>query len=609
MADQECPLYSLPDDMLARIFALLSPEDVTALGTVSQRIRNVASFPEVLHYVSFHFTHRPQLLAEFLHTATPAAIVVLDLNNCIQIDAVTMSEGLRLCVNLTDLRCINTKILPGTLLALTANELSKLTRLEWALFSEQRTHAENLLEQLKNGEVTFALERLQHMHIEVDPNMAVADLLVYVLQRCPVIRSVHLHEQNPIRILSVLSHLMLDSYLEHNTWKIFSFTMSLVASTGNMNFLTAEEPLPAEGDIKAACLDDIARYGNLSVAKTPHYSYIRSCAKLSNFGPLPTTDSLTQLLLIVELPISTARIIEMANRDLRELRALTLANAMDAGDRLNPAKAALGHFISACSGLRELNLASFHVSKIDCCELLSQAVIPHLHSLSLPACALSKDTRLPQLVNASFRLRVLDVRGLKLQAPLICTACGEGSTCTSECLSSLRELCPLERLTLCGLLSVDSLDFLINCSITELRLRDLGYWCMRNVPMLSPLQHLCPQLHSLTLHGDGLPEDLLFLHHLQPAKCLRRLCVSVPRVSRKQQVDLLPFLQGLFPNANTLHVHALTPGDPGFRFIWTRLPNDDCGLVLPSDNLELCTMCDYTGLQKPFLGQYKYAHL
>ncbi|KAH7968290.1 hypothetical protein HPB52_007608 [Rhipicephalus sanguineus] len=347
----------------------------------------------------------------------------------------------------------------------------------------------------------------------------------------------------------------------------------------------------------------------MSVAKMPNNSFVRSCAKLSNFWPLPTTEGLNQLLLLVELPLSAARLIEMANQDLRELRALTLANAIDAGDRLNTAKAALGQFMSACSGLRELNLASFHIGKIDCCELLSQAVIPHLRSLSLPACALSKDTRLPQLVNASFRLRVLDVRGLKLQAPLICAACGEGSTCTSECLSSLNELCPLERLTLCDLQSVDSLDFLMNCSITELRMRDLGYWCMRNVPMMSPLQTLCPQLHSLTLHGERLPEDLLFLNHLQPAERLRRLCISVPRVSREQQVNLLQFLQRLFPNANTLHVHALTPGEPRFNFIWTRLPNEDCALLLPSDNLELCTMCDYTGLQKPFLGQYRYAHL
>ncbi|KAL1439583.1 hypothetical protein MTO96_010112 [Rhipicephalus appendiculatus] len=609
MADQQCSLYSLSDDTLARIFTLLSPVEVTALGAVSRRIRNVASFPEVLHYTSFHFTHHPQVFVKFLRTATPAAIVDLDINNCIQMDAVTTAECLRLCVNLTALRCINTKILPGTLLALTANELNKLTCLEWSLFSEQRTHAENLLEQLKIGEVTFALERLQHMHIEVDPNMAIADLLAYVLQRCPVIHSVHLHEQNPIRILSVVSRLVLDSYIEHNTWKVFSFTMSLVASTSNMNFNTADEPLPAEGDVKAACLEDIARYGNVSVVKTPNNSYIRSCAKLSNFRPLPTIEGLAQLLLVVELPLSTARIIEMTFRDLRALRALTLANAVDAGDRLNPAKAALGQYISACSGLRELNLSSFHVGQIDCCEVLSLAVIPHLRSLSLPACALSKDTRLPQLENASFRLRVLDVRGLKSQAPPICTACGEGSTCTSECLSSLKKLCPLERLTLCDLQSVDSLDFLIDCSITELRMRDLGYWCMRNVPMMSPLQKLCPQLHSLTLHGEGLPEDLLFLHHLQPAERLRRLCISVPRVSREQQVDLLQFLQRLFPNANTLHVHALTPGEPGFRFIWTRLPNDDSALVLPSDNLELCTMCDYTGLQKPFLGQYRYAHL
>ncbi|KAH7968291.1 hypothetical protein HPB52_007609 [Rhipicephalus sanguineus] len=193
MADLQSPLYRLQDDTLARIFSHLSPVEVTALGAVSRRVRRVASFPEVLHYTSFHFTHHPQLFVKFLRTATASAIVDLDLNNCIQMDAVNTAECLRSCVNLTALRCINTKILPGALLALTANELSKLTCLEWSLYSEHRTHAQELLEQLKTGEVTFALERLQRMYIEVDSNKAIADLLVYVLQRCPYLESVQLY--------------------------------------------------------------------------------------------------------------------------------------------------------------------------------------------------------------------------------------------------------------------------------------------------------------------------------------------------------------------------------------------------------------------------------
>ncbi|KAL1432331.1 hypothetical protein MTO96_013648 [Rhipicephalus appendiculatus] len=89
---------------------------------------------------------------------------------------------------------------------------------------------------------------------------------------------------------------------------------------------------------------------------------------------------------------------------------------------------------------------------------------------------------------------------------------------------------------------------------------------------------------------------------------MRRACISFHKV-RDQRVSLLEWLQRLFPKANTLHVHMLGKGRHRFDQIWTRLPNDDSALVLPNDNRELCNICDYTGLQKPFAGQYKYANL
>ncbi|XP_065289210.1 uncharacterized protein [Dermacentor albipictus] len=608
--DQKCTLLGLPDQVLAGVFTYLSPADLIVLEAVCRRLQRVARTPDVLHFTSFHFTHPPELFAEFVDAVRAWAIVELDINNCVQLDAVVIGDGLRLCVNLTTLRCINAKVLPSTLLALAANELSKLTCLEWSLYRDRRAHTKLLLNHLKRNEVTLGLQSLQRMYVEVAPKKALTDFLVYVLKRCPSIVSVHLHEQNRKRQWTRLLRLTLETYVKRKNWKVFTYTTDRVRSTRRIKLSAQDEPPPVANNLIKACRADVIRYGNVSVIQKPRSS-VRSCAKLDSCT-IPTTEGLTQLLLCLEHPLSWARLREMATRNgnLCELRALTLVTALGPRAKIIPAEVTLGQFVSACSGLRELNLASFHVGEFDCCEALSQAVVPHLRSLSLPACALSTSTRLPQLVSASFRLSELDVRGHTSHKSGVCTACGDNSTCTSECLYSLHALCPLERLTLCDLRNVDTLDFLLDCSVAELRLGDLGPWCLRNLPSLSPLQELCSHLRCLTLHSVRLPDDLRFLNQLQPAPSLRRLCVAVRKVSVDQRAGLLDFLQRTFPNAHTLHVHSLARDGPHFELVWTRLPNEDVRTeVLPTDKMQLCRTCDYTGLQKPFLGQSKYAHL
>ncbi|KAH7982532.1 hypothetical protein HPB52_005475 [Rhipicephalus sanguineus] len=608
MADQECTFLALPDDILAHIFTFLSPMEVMALSAVSQRIRRVVCFPEVLRYTSFHFTHPPGLFASFVDAVRACAIVELDLNNCVQLDAAIVEHCLRFCVNLKTLRCINTKILPEILLALTANELNNLTCLEWSLLSKGFSHTEAVLQQLKQRKLTMGLQHLTRMYVDVHADIIMGHLLVYVLQHCPEITSVHVHEQDTIISCPGLSHLVMDAYARHENWKVFTYTTECAASTHQMDFCMPRPPSPMTGTIIERCRTDVVRYGNVSVSKEPP---LRSCAELNDSCIIPTSEGVTQLLLCLETPLSWTLLHEMATRKsnhLRDLRALTLATALwpDHAPReaITAADVTLGEFMAACSGLRELNLASFHVDEFDCCEVLSRAVIPHLRSLSLPACALSRKTSIPQLANASFRLRVLDVRGQRPFSEHVCVRCVRIPTCTSECLSSLHELCPLERLTLCELPHVGRLDFLMKCSVADLRIRNTG-------PMkdLSPLLRLCPKLRSLTLHGKHMLETVFqFLNDLQPTQSMRRVCISLHKM-RDQRVNLLPLLQRLFPNANTLHVHTQWKGKSRFNQIWTRLPNDDCASVLPDDILELCNICDYTGLQKPFLGQYKYYNL
>ncbi|KAL1432330.1 hypothetical protein MTO96_013647 [Rhipicephalus appendiculatus] len=95
MAHQECTLLALPDDILAHVFTLLTPMELMSLLAVSERIRRVVCFPEVLRYTSFHFTHPPGLFASFVDAVRACAIVELDLNNCLQLGSATIEHCLR----------------------------------------------------------------------------------------------------------------------------------------------------------------------------------------------------------------------------------------------------------------------------------------------------------------------------------------------------------------------------------------------------------------------------------------------------------------------------------------------------------------------------------
>ncbi|KAH8028692.1 hypothetical protein HPB51_018116 [Rhipicephalus microplus] len=159
-------------------------------------------------------------------------------------------------------------------------------------------------------------------------------------------------------------------------------------------------------------------------------------------------------------------------------------------------QASLCNFLRSCVNLVELNLSAFHFGKdFKWSSMLANGGLDHIRSLALSACALCHPHHLSLLGRASFKLRELDVRFFPQIAPN-CTICLLDTTCDDDALAPLRYLDSLERLTLCELYRVRNLRFLSGCaSIRELRLRNLGVWCVGGDENVEPLVSIWPQLH------------------------------------------------------------------------------------------------------------------
>uniref|UniRef100_A0A023G905 Putative secreted protein n=1 Tax=Amblyomma triste TaxID=251400 RepID=A0A023G905_AMBTT len=593
--------------MLAHIFGFLDTADLMVVEYVARRVRRVARSRCVMRFTRVHFTQPPDVVTAFINGARACAISELNLNNCVQLTSSAVKTCLISCINLTTLRCVNTRLLPSALLDVTATRVRNLTRLDWSLPDAPhcRRHARELLQRLRSDGTDLGLGFLQYMYVEVVAVAANSNLLRYVLKKCPSLVSVHFHERGAGNPRSRLTRVLLRAYVKRMQWNVLTCTNERVSDVRSITLPSTFQWF-GESDVVEVLKADLSVYGNMTARKRPQS--VRNCVTFVHPFLAQKTDGLSQLLVCIEDMGSAAHLLDMAAADesLQGLRALTLLTSRKPSgeERLAAYQTKLSSFFESFRALQELNLASFHFETFfDCCEMLAAASLHKLHCLSLPACAMRHPSQLQRLAYAPFTLRELDIRG---EERLTCACAIHARSlrlATSRIvLLSMVLLSPLERLTLCDLPNVASLNFLLGCQVREMRLCNLGHWSMRNRLSLSSLRHVCAELRGLKLESRVLPQDLRFLHDLQPAPQLRRLCISTPFVQHDQRAGLLAFLRRLFPAAHTLHVHTLTSSD-AFQLIWTRLEgarNDfHRKKVLWTDHRELCTTCDYTGLAKP----------
>ncbi|KAK8769898.1 hypothetical protein V5799_013637 [Amblyomma americanum] len=573
---------------------------------VSRRVRRVARSRWLMRFTRVHFTHPPDVVAAFLHGARASAISELDLNNCVQLSCAAIKACIGACVNLTSLKCVNTRLYPSALLDVTRTQVRHLTRLDWSLPNAPRCrrHARELLQRLRSDGGDLGLGFLQYMYVEAVAVAANTNLLRYVLKKCPSLASVHFHERDGGK--SSLASFLLRAYVRRAQWNALTYTQERVPDVRSMTIPLGFQWF-VEIDIVKALQADVNLYGNMTARKRPQS--VRSCVTFVHPFIVQNTQGLSQLLISIDDMWVTAHLLDMAETDgnLHELRALTLRtfHGPSGWQRNTPDLYAtqLSGFLQAFRALQELNLVSFHFETFfDCSVILANAGMKGLRSLSLPACAIRHDEQLKRLSRAPFTLRELDIRGRRAAGKRVCAQCDDASTCTSDCLESMLLLSPLERLTLCDLPNVSSLNFLLRCKVDEMRLCNLGLWSMRNRMSFWAIKQVCAEVRSLKLESHDLPEDLRFLNDLVPAPHLRRLCITTSAVQRQLRATLLTFVRGLFPALHTLHVHTLSPSD-AFQLIWTRLPGARNGIykkrVLSTDQRQLCATCDYTGLAKP----------
>ncbi|KAK8765798.1 hypothetical protein V5799_031593, partial [Amblyomma americanum] len=479
-------LLSLPREMIIHILGFLGPVDLMAIERTSRELSRLARVPNVLRTTKFLPNYSADSLQVYLEESRAVQISELDLNGFLAANTITLERCVQSCVNLTTLRCANTRLLPTAMIRLLRDRLRYLQFLEWSILgnAEYQKDVDSFCwEPPNDGRPPVIPETLRGMYVEVSSSRRNNLFLCSFLKRCSGLRNLHFHEIRYWREVATAAYSVLQSYHDGTAGKFETFTFTADAAdvacepertTPDDEWSLLHTPESLLGVLKASL--------NMSPSVVVRQNLMPSanCVVLDSCTAHLVPSDFSNLFILIKYDAFAA--LEAASHYQWHLntRALTLkvcppetmarkysASATDA--------TSFYRFFAGCQKLTELNLAAFHFEvNFDCCSVMVDAGLIFLRALTLPSCALRCPGRLEQLARASFRLEELDVRAAHTARPVSCVFCSDSSTCTEEVFGALRLICPLRRLTLCDLPHVRGLQFLTGCLIRELRLRNLG---------------------------------------------------------------------------------------------------------------------------------------
>lgn len=555
------------------IFRYLNPHDLLAVEGASPQLARLARNAYVLHNVSFLPHYSSSFFREYIDKHRAALISQLDVSGCSSASSKTLEGCIELCVRLTILRCINTRLLPTTLIRLLRTRLRYLKSLEWSLLGDKHV-SEDVRRFLQEPAVVDAHnilpDTLCSMYVEEISCGRNTRLLCVMLERGSCLRTLHFHERLLHKRNTRAAHDVLLSYYTgtRGNFTMFTYTndSALPAREANISALYNAQ----HADSKLASLFGVfyaCRKVSSSVIVCQKPSLAGNCLILDGVNPVRLSAQFSQIAVIVHGdPLATLKSAACQN-PYRHVHALVLesrplSRQVRSRHQRTANAASFFAFLRAFPFLTELNLASFHFeSNVDCCSVLADVGLDCLKALALPSCALCWNGRLEHLVRARFRLDELDVRAPPRRWRTLCAVCAAEVTCTAEILQPLRKLCPLRRLTLCHLSHVNSVVFLKGCVVQELRLQNLGSNAYERQESRTAVKEVMQEVRSLKLGSTTQTLDLCFLDARPvPAPNLRRLCVMLREMTLNKAKDLLNRLCNNYPTAEYIHVHICRPG-------------------------------------------------
>ncbi|KAL1424429.1 hypothetical protein MTO96_020216 [Rhipicephalus appendiculatus] len=453
---------------------------------------------------------------EALTIIDPLQVHDLDLTNCVIAAQDGLCEYVALCSNLQSLKCVACPILVSKLLWLLEGRLPQLEKLAFSLslpHSEINKEIGSVLESLRQVPRKTA-SNLRTVYVEMwgDENGRAPPVAARPLSQCDRSSRAPRKRRRP----------------------------TLFAADGKD---LADEPFPTTLFNKHALV-----CANVSVCDE-----VYNCVWLRDLVLDPThREPFAQLVVVFDKTDDLAHRIAEAARghDWTDVCCLTIVLAAQQPFVLRPMA-------------EGLNITSFHFGvDIDVTRLLCDAGLVSLRALSTPPCGLSHRHAVRRLADACPQLVELDVRVEQCGTQLGCTVCqqlelrlDDGDMIALQKHDPPRSRRRLNRLTLSGVLRLQSLLFLAHCKVDELRLVDCT-----DVSVFLDIGELLAQnerLFSLLLRNTALPFGTSnFLDNMTRATRLQYLCLltDVPVPEDIAEAHVKHLADGL-PQLICVHVH------------------------------------------------------
>ncbi|KAK8785349.1 hypothetical protein V5799_008286, partial [Amblyomma americanum] len=202
------------------------------------------------------------------------------------------------------------------------------------------------------------------------------------------------------------------------------------------------------------------------------------------------------------------------------------------------------YFLKSCvPNITELNLASFHFDQGSDGSEIVGSTLPHLRALALAPCGVNHADSLSFLARGCMDLEELDVRAERdSNGDCPCVFCRVPLRFSKACFKELHERTKLRRLSLDDTAKLESLDFLRECRVVELRfsLSSLEEEVKDTASFLCGLSWLLggnPRLSFLTVETRGAHlRSNEFAEGLAAISTLRHLCVLTEAVISEDHV-------------------------------------------------------------------------
>ncbi|KAH7979014.1 hypothetical protein HPB49_007777 [Dermacentor silvarum] len=524
----------LPRASWESIFELLDGASRLALTEAVTELRAVADCGRVIETVTFSPDTDEATLGEYCEKVSPKKLRQLRFTNCLALPSDVLLGFLGSCENVEELCVLNCVVEPPALFHLLSQKLVKVKKLEWSLYEDRRYESWLEKDAVAQTSTSCQLKALKTMYVEVVATPLTADFLEHILNGCHGLQNLHVHAIRKDAVEVPMGDANIKLQTPRPGLRRFRYTCERVPPpTGRLSpeasysFVLLEDVSEMRTSLQgvrravvAVKTDLEASRRFLGAAKQPqHWSYVRS------------------LSLVLLPPPREARL----ERLWRE------------PDFLKPMR----EFLRTClANISELSLTKSHFW-LGCnfCLVVGPA-LSQLRSLALPPCAVNCEDSLQCLAKGCRFLEELDVSN---DDTIPCDACRVALSVNEYDIECLHAQTRLWRLSICETAKFLSLEFLLKCRVTDLRLSldslvsdpgSLFYFGPSNLFSANE------RLSTLTIKASL--ENLFLDSRLAAAKSLRSLCLQTQsQVAESAVSNFISRMVEALPLLQVVHVHYL----------------------------------------------------